>query len=157
MLYITSLYLIHFIPSPSYLFISLPVSCSSPHHIPQTEPLVCSLWVGFCIIIFIHLIFQIPHISENICICILWLISLSIIHPPGPSMLLQHLLNGFKLQTRFVTSKNDKLINPESKFCFEKANKGVGKGRIRRQGSKLGAQSPFESLMCSDVLFWVLF
>ena len=72
-------------------------------------------------------------------------------------MLLQHLLNGFKLQTRFVTSKNDKLINPESKFCFEKANKGVGKGRIRRQGSKLGAQSPFESLMCSDVLFWVLF
>ena len=50
-----------------------------------------------------------------------------------------------------------KLINPESKFCFEKANEGVGKRRIRRQGTKLGAQGPFESLMCSDMLFGVLF
>ena len=49
-----------------------------------------------------------------------------------------------------------KLINPASKFCFEKANKGLGKGRIRIQGTKLGAQGPFESLMCSDVLFGVL-
>jgi len=50
-----------------------------------------------------------------------------------------------------------KLINPESKFCFEKANEGIGKGRIRRQGTKLGAQGPFESLTCSDMLFGVLF
>lgn len=63
-----------------------------------------------------------------------------------------------KLQTRFVTSKNDKTDKSNaSNSALRKQIKGVGKGRIRRQEfTKLGAQGPFESLMCSDVLFGVL-
>ena len=90
-------------------------------------------------------------ISETVFV-FLWLISLSKTHPPGPSMLLQHLLNGLNFKQGLSDQRMIKLINPESKF-FEKANKGVWKRRVRRQGTKLGAQGPFESLMCADCYF----